>query len=76
MATASARVRNGMVAVICNRKPVGDIRSRQPKSPGQKAMDHNRAPETMADTPVKVWANLTRLDARCCKCGGQGHPRA
>lgn len=65
-----------MVKVLCNRKPIGDILCRQPKSPGMKAADYNRAPDTVPDAPVKVWANKTKLDARCTKCGGQGHPRA
>lgn len=71
-----------MVRVRCNRRPLGDIRQRQPKSPGQKPVDWaphkapmwNKPPET-AIMPVEIrWANLCKDGhARRTHCGHKGH---
>lgn len=67
-----------MIKVICNRIPTGDIRARQPKSPGQKAQEWNKplGPNVAPAEPAIVWANRTKLDHRCTRCGHQGHPKA
>lgn len=66
--------RNRMVKVVCKAKPIGDIRTRQPKQPGQKPAEWNRAPQTVPAPPEEVWANCTRAGhARCVRCGGLGH---
>ena len=73
-----------MVQVMCDRKPTGDIRTRQPKSPGQKAVftyaafmgrgDYSIPQLLIPDTPTKVWANETNIGYRCTKCGSTLHP--
>lgn len=65
-----------MVRVWCNLQPLGNVRQRQPKSPGQKGLPINGAPQTTGRERTLVWANETNLDYRCTYCGHVGHPRA
>ena len=73
-----------MVKVRCIYTPAGDIRTRQPKSPGQKPQDHNLAkPANMIVGTVKeVWANSVKRvrdmpqEYRCTNCGLTGHGHA
>lgn len=63
-----------MKKVWCNRQPVGDIRTRQPKQPGQKKAEWNYSPETVSRPREKFWANITKNGQyRCCYCGHIGH---
>ena len=71
-----------MILVQCPHTPTGDIRTRQPKSPGQRAATHNAPPRVIVGPPQAVWANsLKRVKDmptryRCTHCGHTDHPTA
>ena len=70
-----------MHKVRCNKQPLGDIRARQPKSPGQKAsteptIKQGKPPEYRFRDPEIVWANKTKTGWRCTYCGHVGHELA
>lgn len=63
-----------MVKVRCRQRPIGDIRTRQSKHPGQKGQAWNAPPQTVPMEPEIRWANLCKDGhARCTHCGHKGH---
>lgn len=78
-----------MRRVVCDMQPTGDIRQRQPKSPGQKQVFtftvppqcrpdlkplEYTVPQRLIPSPPKVvWANQTNIGHRCTSCGSTLH---
>ncbi len=71
---------NRMIPLTCKAQPLGDIRTRQPKSPGQNPSNMpdpmGRAPRVMLGESVATFGNaLTKSkdsnEFRCCRCAGK-----
>lgn len=65
---------NRMLAINCAQTASGDIRTRQPKSPGAKPEAYNRPRSFYAIDPRPTFANSVTKDKtgetfRCCHCG-------